>query len=99
MQHWHIYQKWNKRLFDEMYSAHISGRAEKDPSKGWYNGEIWFFDNYVIPLARKLDECKVFGVSSDECLNYAICNRKEWEIKGEEMVREMVREMVQKYQQ
>jgi hypothetical protein len=29
------------------------------------------FDNYVIPLARKLKECNVFGVSSDEYLNYA----------------------------
>ena len=22
-------------------------------------GELWFFDNYVIPLAKKLDECGV----------------------------------------
>ena len=28
----------------------------------------------------------MFGVQSDEFLNYAIINRKEWEAKGEEMV-------------
>ena len=45
-------------------------------------GEIGFFDFYIIPLARKLKECGVFGVSSDEYLQYALENRREWEIKG-----------------
>ena len=45
-----------------------------------------FFDNYVIPLARKLKECGVFGAASEECLRYAISNRKEWEAKGEDIV-------------
>ena len=48
-------------------------------------------DNYVIPLAKKLKECGVFGVSSDEYLNYALENRREWSIKGEEVVAEFVR--------
>jgi len=92
MQHWHIYQKWNERLFCEMYSAYRSGRGgEKDPSKGWYKGELWFYDNYVIPLAKKLKECNVFGVASAECLTYAESNRKEWEIKGERIVDKMVK--------
>ena len=73
-----------------MYLAYELGRGEKDPSIGWYRGEIWFFDNYVIPLAQKLDQCGVFGVSSDECLGYAIQNRKEWEEKGEAVVQEML---------
>ena len=64
-----------------MYSAYKSGRG-KDPSQGWYKGELWFFDNYVIPLAQKLKECGVFGVASAECLDYAIKNRAEWEEKG-----------------
>jgi hypothetical protein len=87
MQHWNIYTKWNERLFHEMYSAFDAGRMEKDPSAGWYGGELWFFDNYVIPLAKKLEECQVFGVSSDEYLNYALENRKEWEHKGKEIVK------------
>ena len=90
MQHWHVYQKWNERLFVEMCSAHDSGRGPaKDPADGWYEGELWFFDNYVIPLAKKLEECGVFGVSSDECLNYALQNRKEWEIRGKDLVKAM----------
>jgi class 3 adenylate cyclase len=90
MQHWHIYRKWNARLFEEMYKAYAEGRAEKDPSEFWYKGEIGFFDFYIIPLAKKLKDCGVFGVSSYEYLNYAEQNRREWEMKGQEMVAEMV---------
>jgi hypothetical protein len=31
-----IWQKWNERLFAEMYFAYLKGRAEKDPSESWY---------------------------------------------------------------
>jgi len=86
MQHWHIYIKWNERLYAEMYKAYTQGRADKDPTDTWYQGEIGFLDFYVIPLAEKLAECGVFGVSSDEYLNYAIMNRNEWEKKGKDVV-------------
>ncbi|CAJ1964594.1 unnamed protein product [Cylindrotheca closterium] len=90
MQHWHVYQKWNERLFAEMMEAYQSGRMDKDPSLNWYQGELGFFDNYIIPLARKLEECGVFGVSSDEYLNYALENRREWSKKGEDVVDKMM---------
>jgi hypothetical protein len=69
-----------------MYRAYAEGRADKDPSENWYQGELGFFDFYIVPLAEKLHECKVFGVSSDEFLIYATNNRAEWEIKGREIV-------------
>ena len=72
-----------------MYTAYIEGRAATDPSIGWYKGELGFLDFYVIPLARKLKECGVFGVSSDEYLQYALANRSEWELKGDEVVTEL----------
>lgn len=68
MQHWHVYLRWNKRLFKECYLAYYSGHADKDPLESWYEGELAFFDNYIIPLAKKLKECGVFGVASDEYL-------------------------------
>jgi hypothetical protein len=83
-------KKWNERLFYEMYKAYKAGRAEKDPSEFWYKGEIGFFDFYIIPIAKKLKDCGVFGVSSDEYLNYAENNRKEWEAKGLDVVEAMV---------
>lgn len=90
MQHWHVYRKWNERLFEEMYRAYKTGRAKTDPSTFWYEGELGFFDHYIIPLSKKLSDCGVFGVSSDEYLNYALRNRKEWEQRGEAILSEMV---------
>jgi len=86
MQHWHVYTKWNERLYREMYAGYLAGRTPNDPSDGWYEGEIKFFDGWVIPLAKKLKECGVFGVSSDEYLNYAEKNRAEWVSRGEDVL-------------
>ena len=88
MQHWHIYKCWNEKFFMECYAAYKTGRAESDPIENWYRGEIGFFDFYVIPLAKKLDSCGVFGVSSHEYLNYAMGNREEWVREGETLVKE-----------
>jgi class 3 adenylate cyclase len=90
MQHWFIYRKWNERLFHENWKAYTAGRAETNPVDTWYESEMGFFDFYVIPLAERLDECGVFGVSSDEYLEYALENRREWESKGKEVVKMMV---------
>ena len=61
-------------------------------SEFWFKGELGFFDFYIIPLAKKLKDCGVFGKSSDEYLNYALQNRREWELKGKEVVAEMLEE-------
>jgi class 3 adenylate cyclase len=99
MQHWHTYQKFNARLFEERYLAYRKGVAgENPPWIGWYNGEIWFFDNYIIPLARKLNDCGVFGVSYHEYLSYAEENRAEWERKGHEIVEGLRRMVESKYE-
>jgi hypothetical protein len=95
MQHWHTYRKWNACLFQEMNLAYLEGRAESDPAEYWYQGELGFFDYYIIPMAKKLKDCGVFGVSSDEYLNYAMKNRREWEQRGHEIVAEMVEEQQQ----
>jgi hypothetical protein len=76
-----------------MYLAYKNGRIAVDPSEGWYEGELRFFDNYVIPLARKLETCSVVGGSSDEFLQYAITNRNEWEVRGQDLVKSMVQEV------
>ena len=46
MQHWHVYRKWNEWLFQELYKSYKEGRMEKDPSIGWHQGELGFFDFY-----------------------------------------------------
>jgi hypothetical protein len=49
-----------------------------------------------IPLAMKLRECGVFGVSCDEFLDYASGNRSEWEAKGRDIVESMRSEIESK---
>jgi hypothetical protein len=86
MQHWHMYTKWNEKLFVERYLAYKSGSSSVDPSLRWYEGELSFLDNYVIPLAKRLRECKIYGASSEEYDGFAIENRREWERKGRDIV-------------
>lgn len=97
MQHWHIFRKWNEKLFRESYHRYRT-RGGQDPGTKWYEQEISFFDNYVIPLAKNLKECGVFGVSSDEYLNYALANRDEWIIKGRAISRELIAKVSSEYQ-
>jgi hypothetical protein len=86
MQHWQVFIEWNEKLFHELYRTYKEGRSEKDPSKFWFEGELGFFDFYIIPLASKLKTCGVFGVSSDEYFNYAKNNRNEWERTGKKAI-------------
>ena len=78
-----VYRKWNELFFHECYAAFASGRSENDPSLSWYKGEIGFFDFYIIPLAKKLESCGVFGKSSDEFLVSSFLklnkNRAAWD--------------------
>lgn len=80
-----------------MYAAYLAGRSNKDPSVDWYEREIGFFDHNVIPLARKLKECGVVGVSSDEYLQHGLANRQEWASKGEQVTKEMIARRIQNY--
>lgn len=97
MQHWLTYQRFNRRLFEERYLAWITGHSPKEPSQGWYKGELWFFDNYIIPLAKKLHKCGVFGVSYYEMVAFAEENRLEWEQKGQDIVPVMLHDCQAKY--
>jgi class 3 adenylate cyclase len=98
MQHWHMYRRWNERLFEESYKAYVEGRAEKNPADNWYQGELGFYDFYIIPLAKKIKQCAVFGVSSDEYLSYAVANREEWEERGKDVLQDMVNKVEAIYQ-
>ena len=54
MQHWDIYQKYNRRLFEEQYEAYVNGHTSDNPGPGWYKGEIWFFENYISKFSLAL---------------------------------------------
>jgi hypothetical protein len=99
MQHWHVYRQWNGRLFHELYRAYKCGRFAKNPVNVGYDGELGFFDYYIIPLAHKLKECGVFGVSSFEYLDCALENRRRWEEHGCEILEELCEQVYSNEQQ
>jgi hypothetical protein len=92
MQHWHVYRKWNTRLFQEMMLAFRNGRSSFDPSSNWYQGEIGFFDHYVIPLAKKMKEAGVFGSAGAPYLAFATSNKEMWEASGAQAIEELIEE-------
>jgi hypothetical protein len=92
MQHWHVYRKWNTRLFQEMTLAYRNGRSSFDPSSNWYKGEIGFFDHYVIPLAKKMKEAGVFGSAGAPYLAFATSNKEMWETSGAQAVDVLIEE-------
>jgi len=52
-------------------------------------GQLSLFDNRIIPLAKRLTECKVFGNGWDEFLLCALENKREWEAKGKAIVEQL----------
>lgn len=93
MQHWHVYQSWSRRQYDECCKAYESKQIEANPSESWYEQELFFFDNYTIPLAKKLQQCKVLGRASEQLLGYALGNRKQWSISGAEVIEDFKAKM------
>eukprot|EP00977_Amphora_coffeiformis_P018149 scaffold6242_cov168-Amphora_coffeaeformis.AAC.1 len=55
MQHWHVYKRFNQKLFEELMVAYRQGRCAANPTDFWYEGELKFFDNYNIfkPLMNR----------------------------------------------
>jgi hypothetical protein len=52
-----------------------------DPRPGWYQGQIGFFDNYVIPLSQR-SKSYLREDFSNSLLNYGLTNRKIWMAHG-----------------
>lgn len=97
MWHWTNFNKWNERLFEELYVSYAKGRNPRNPKHYWYDSEIVFFDFFMIPLAKKINQCRVYGVSGEEILMYAVQNRDEWKERGQDIVNELSKKFEIKY--
>lgn len=92
LQHFPVFKKWNKLLFDESYGAYKSEtnseeNTKEDPSVYWYDRELEFFDDR-IRLVRGLRDSEICNKLADVYLSAAIANRREWEQKGKPIVEE-----------
>lgn len=79
----------NTCLFHEMDAAWRAGRAEKDPTQDWYQGEIGFFKFYILPLADRVKHSSAFGALGTELYHCAESNMLEWQMKGIRIVDEL----------
>ena len=89
MSDWITYCRWNEKLFFEMTSAWQYGRSNDEPALGWYQGEIGFFDGWVIPLATQLQGLGIFGSQGEQNIANAKENRRRWEEEGKCVVHAM----------
>lgn len=71
-------------MYDEQWNAFQDGRGD-DPSVGWYQNQINFYEFYIIPLAMRLIQCQVFGQYGYDFLRLAQLNRQMWILQGEEI--------------
>jgi len=88
MQSWSIFLKWNLHLLDELKDANKANRGP-DCTENWFQGQIDFFDGYVLPLARRLEQCKVFGVLGSLFYENAMSNRSQWLEEGRAICRDI----------
>ena len=98
MQSWELFCFWNRKLYQELYSAFKAGRSKNDPSSGWYENELNFFRGYIIPLAEKMKKSGMFGDRGDEWTENAIRIRDRWKKEGERISEEMINAVKQDFE-
>lgn len=104
-QSWETFLKWNRRLYVELIHANErtmkhgardsnDENAPKHPSEGWYEGQIGFYDFYIIPLAKRVEGCGVLGgdMASGIVAN-ATRNRDRWKEEGRAVTERMIAEV------
>mmetsp|Transcript_13328 Transcript_13328/g.28181 ORF Transcript_13328/g.28181 Transcript_13328/m.28181 type:complete len:607 (+) Transcript_13328:776-2596(+) len=93
MQSFQVFVKWNRRLFKELYCAHLADRVKFDPSQNWYENQIGFFSHYILPLTQKLKQSGVFGSTGTVFEYFALENKRRWELEGEDISEVLIREV------
>ena len=93
MQSFRVFVKWNRRLFKELYVAHLSNRLSFDPSENWYQNQIGFFTLFILPLTHKMKKCGIFGSTGSVFEYFATENKKRWMNEGEEISKGIIHEV------
>lgn len=90
LQGWDQMATWSNHLYMELKKASIQQRGD-DPEEGWNKNQVGFLDAYVLPLARKLDDCGVFGDTRGSIFAHIVNQNKErWIREGVEVTEKIV---------
>lgn len=92
MQSWPVFLKWGKKLYHEIWDARQAERGPEVPSN-WYQVQIDFFDFYILDLAKRLDQCGVFGRFGKIFFDNAVENRERWIREGPKICNQIITEM------
>jgi len=93
MQSWENFVIWNANLYRELHEAYRNGRGESDPGPEWFRNQIGFYDFYVLPLARRLRKCGVFGEKlGQQFVTNAKAIRRRWLEEGMATSREILKD-------
>jgi hypothetical protein len=93
MQGFSVFLKWSQRLYKELFEAFHAGRLSNDPTEGWYQNQINFFVNYIIPLAERVDKCGIFGSKGTKFMYFATKNKRKWTCEGQRISADMIDEV------
>lgn len=93
MQSWPIFLKWNMKLYKEFWVAKIDGRGP-NYSESWFNDQLAFFDNYVTSVAKRLQQCGVFGEYGGLLLHNLRRNRAKWLQEGKDLCEQMRKKVI-----
>ena len=92
MQSWPVFLKWGHKLFHEIWAANLAGRGPEVPAD-WFQCQIDFFEYYIFGLARRIEECGMFGSFVSVFLENASNNRDRWMKEGKTICAELYAEV------
>lgn len=87
-QKYETFLKWNRAFYEECLVCYLTGRGT-DPRDGWFKGQIWFLENYVLPLAERCNKLvPQCGLKSG-----VERNLKTWRMQGQAWTDKMIEEL------
>jgi hypothetical protein len=92
MQKWETMLKWSDNLFHELKSCFMKGRGD-DPTFGWHENQIAFFESYALPLANCVADTRVLEEKdARELIRNVKDNNVRWMIEGRNVVQKLAKD-------
>lgn len=99
LQGWETYIKWSDRMFMELAAAHADDRGH-DPAATWFENQTMIMENYLLPLARKLNDIGIFGETFGPAFADIVeDNFDQWLLDGFELSGELEKVAKAKYEE
>jgi hypothetical protein len=83
---WDSYVTWSMKLLEESQQQYHDGIIHFDPTNSWYQKALGYFDNFLIPLANRIDAAGILGSMGNEFVVHAVENRHNWESTGMDLL-------------